>query len=337
MVNQMDTKRSNSRSGRLRESRRRNRRKQGQTQNRRYDSGLREMPPVMTRAGVLVPTEQPKKKRQRNNSVKRRYDIALETPGVEIRLPAVPVVRFSWRFLSLALTFGLFGLLYFMWTAPQFQVQAAEVIGTNRITPLEINSALNLVNRPIFTLNPVELEETLKIAYPELISVAVSVGLPADVFVEVSERVPLLAWYQNDIVHWVDGDGFAFLPRGEVDHLVTIQAYSLPPSPNPVDISQPDFELVTSPRAFMYAEMVNAILGLRAQVPPESQLVYDAQYGIGWADERGWEVYLGTDISDYAVKLDVYNSIVAHLQSEGITPAIINVEHAHAPYFRLER
>ena len=43
------------------------------------------------------------------------------------------------------------------------------------------------------------------------------------------------------------------------------------------------------------------------------------------------------DTVDIQMKLTVYQAIVAELQSKGITPALINVEHVQAPYYRMER
>ena len=154
---------------------------------------------------------------------------------------------------------------------------------------------------------------------------------------DLAERGPLIAWHQDTIVHWVDGEGFAFQPRGEVSNLVSVQAFTLPPKPDSMEIEESTFDFVPSPKAFMFPEMVNAILTIRSQVPQESELIYDQQYGLGWVDPRGWEVYFGTNVTDYDMKIIVYQNIVDRLQADGITPAIINVEHVHAPYFRLER
>jgi hypothetical protein len=37
------------------------------------------------------------------------------------------------------------------------------------------------------------------------------------------------------------------------------------------------------------------------------------------------------------MKLNVYQTLVDQLQSEGIQPEMISVEYVHAPYYRMER
>jgi hypothetical protein len=37
------------------------------------------------------------------------------------------------------------------------------------------------------------------------------------------------------------------------------------------------------------------------------------------------------------LKLTVYEAIVARMAYDGIQPALISVEYAHAPYYRMER
>jgi hypothetical protein len=43
------------------------------------------------------------------------------------------------------------------------------------------------------------------------------------------------------------------------------------------------------------------------------------------------------DVADLEEKLFVYSAIVEEVQANGITPALINVEHVHAPFYRMER
>jgi hypothetical protein len=184
----------------------------------------RRMPPVMVRGRSYTPT-QPATKGRKTKSVKRRYDIALATPGatgVEIRLPSMPVVQFSWRLLSLVLTAGLIALLYYLMTSPQFQIQSVEVQGALRLSAEEINSTLRVYNQSIFRLNTDEMKKTLELAYAELNDVSVQVGFPAEVLINVSERVPLIAWVQDSGTQWVDGDGYAFSPRGGAEKVILL-------------------------------------------------------------------------------------------------------------------
>ena len=124
------------------------------------------MPPVLMRSGFTT-MPQPKKKKK-SKAPKRRYDIALSSPGVEIRLPAMPSVRLGWRLVSAALAVGLLFLLYHFWTAPIYQVQAAELEGQHYLNSEKVNRMLNLYNKPIFMVDPQQMETDLQRAFPGL-------------------------------------------------------------------------------------------------------------------------------------------------------------------------
>jgi hypothetical protein len=312
----------------------------------------RNMPPVVMRGGFSS-MAQPKSNRK-VKPPKRRYDIALSSPGVEIRLPAIPSISLGWRLASFVLVGGLVFLLYHLWTAPLYQVQFAELQGNIYISPEAINGRLNLYNKPIFTVDPNLLEEDLRRAFPGLLKdVSVQIGLPASVFVNVEERLPVIAWLQDDKLIWVDSEGIGFEPVGENDTLIMVAASGPPPAP-PVsldeleateaseDLENPEetpvsLEELLTPEAFMTPEMVTAIITLHEQAPEDNPLVYDPQHGLGWHDnKRGWDVYFGVDVSNVDEKLNVYQAIKAHLKQEGVSPVLISVEHIHAPFYRLE-
>ena len=106
--------------------------------------------------GGFASMAQPKKKKK-SKAPKRRYDIALSSPGVEIRLPAMPSIRLGWRLVSAALARGLLFLLYHFWTAPIYQVQAAELEGQHYLNSETVNRMLNLYNKPIFMVDPQQM------------------------------------------------------------------------------------------------------------------------------------------------------------------------------------
>ncbi len=302
-----------------------------------HDTPARRTPPVMVRGGGGHGLGQSKPERKRK-TVKRRFDIALSSPGVEIRLPSMPVVRTGWRLASFILVIGMLVLLSHLWNSPNYQVQTAEVQGALRLTGSDINRVLNVYNKSIFAVNPRQMENALRMAYPGLADVSVQVGLPATVLVTINERIPVLAWQQDANIQWVDADGIAFPPRGEVVSLVWVDAYAAPPLPLR-DAAAPslDADVVAAPQAFMSPELVSAILMLGAQAPEGAPLVYDPGHGLGWNDARGWDVYFGMDVADVETKHLVYQAVAERLQADGIQPALINVEHVHAPYYRLER
>jgi hypothetical protein len=244
----------------------------------------------------------------------------------------------GWRAISLIIVAALLALLYFFWNSPTFTVMAAEVNGTERLTNEEINRVLNVWNQPIFMVDPLRMHADLQTTFPELVEISVQVGLPARVIVTIEERLPLLAWQLESRTYWVDAQGIAFPPRGLVEDLVFVLAADSPPSPLPSQ-EEEDSPLQEEPlsHAFMSPDMVSAILALYPQSPHDTPLVYDPVHGLGWLDGRGWQVYFGLDVLDIETKLHVYEAVVEHLISAGTQPALISVEHIHAPYYRLER
>jgi hypothetical protein len=299
-------------------------------------------PPVLMRGNFS--TTQPKKKRK-TKSPKRRYDIALSTPGVEMQLPAMPAVSLGWRLASLILVGGLAFLIYHLWTAPFYQVQAAELFGNHYLTSEIVNRQLNLYNKPIFTIDPQQTEKDLQFAFQNLLEeVTVQVDLPASVIVTVQERQPVIAWEQDGKTLWIDANGIAFDPVVENEELVYVLASGSPPAPyitlDELDNSENDgnpLEVILAPEVLMKPEMVSAIITLQGYAPEGMPLIYDAQHGLGFHHpNRGWDVYFGKDVSNINEKLNVYKAIKAEMKQKGISPVMISVEHIHAPYYRLE-
>ncbi len=286
-----------------------------------------DLPPVLVRRAVAVTV--PRRRRLRP---RRRLDIALATPGVEMRLPALPVVRVGWRLLSFFIVVFMAALLYLLWTLPAFRVQQVRVEGVERLAADQVARSLLVFNKPVFTIDPQALEAQLRQTQPALASVSVWVGFPAQVVVQVEERQPRLIWEVDGQTQWVDASGYAFPALGSGEELPRVQGSAWPPAP--LTVAAPEDE--SGPQPVMTSQMVEAVVFLRAQAPPGVDLLYDEEHGFGWWDPRGWKVYFGMDVAEIDMKLTVYAAIVDALQNQGIQPALISVEYLHAPYYRLE-
>jgi len=280
---------------------------------------------VVTRA--KPGTGRPKRKPVQN--ARRRFQIALpHMPSTNIRSFNIPRPRVGWRLLSFILV-ALFGTaLYFAYERPELRVTEAQLTGNQLLTSAEVNSVLNIAGQPIFLLTPADMETRLRLNYPELASVRVNVSLPNVVSVNVTERQPFIRWEQGGGYTWVAEDGVAFKPRGEMVGLISVVAVSAPP----VVGSGTDS---LTPTPFISTEMVEAVKGLAGHVPPGMPILYDAGFGFGWNDPRGWRVYFGTGASDVELKMRVYESMVSSLTQKGIRPALINVMYPTAPYYRM--
>jgi len=132
----------------------------------------------------------------------------------------------------------------------------------------------------------------------------------------------------------VEGHGSAPAAIAEV---VIPVAGSLPSGAAIVSESGEQAEMEASEPARLPADLVQAILTLGSQVPAETQLVYDAQHGLGWQDQSGWEVYFGLNTGEMEQKLLVYQGVADYLSSQGLQPELVSVAYTHAPYYRMER
>jgi cell division protein FtsQ len=253
--------------------------------------------------------------------------------GFELRIPAItlPGIEVKSRLLSLFLTLILGAALYLCMTLSEFRVSRAQVYGNQRISADEINSVLSTSGQPIFLLQPSDLETRLRLNYPEIASATVSLGLPNIVIVKVVERQPVILWQQGGGITWIDQSGVAFRPRGTAANLIQVNATSAPPPGLPV-MNDP-----LSPLPDLSVDLVKAIETLAPSVPAGTAMVYDPKNGLGWSDARGWQVTFGNNAKDMALKVQVYQSLVASLTQQGITPAFISVQFANAPYYRMSQ
>ena len=316
------------------------------------------IPPVMVREpnpyATSVSTSQTRKKRA--SRTRRRYDFALNIPGVEISLPALPKIHLGWRGISFFLIVFLGAVLYFFWTSPIFRVSEPIISGLKRIKASHMTSILGVEGKVIFDMNALEMENEIVEAYPEISSASVIIDFPATVAITVTERVPVLVWQQEQRSVLIDQDGITFPIRE--DTLLTsyprVIAKGAPPvlleqnaDPSGLNLTglnvfslseaenRSDFSVENKAEQFLSIEMVKAILLLASRAPTEAELIYDPMIGLGWKDQRGWDVYFG-ELENLNMKLSVYEAILEHLKAENTRPSMINVALVHTPYFRLE-
>jgi cell division protein FtsQ len=256
------------------------------------------------------------------------YDIAFSLGRASVRAPSLSIPQFGPRWISAGITLVLVFLLFTMWTGSLFNVSAAEITGNARLAGSEISAATGMVDEPVFKAVPAQIEKNLRLSYPDLASVHVRVTFPNHVKVDVVERMPMLAWYQNGVMTWIDANGVAFMPRGEVPGLVQVSANGAPPTV----ANDPETPLYD--QKFMTPDMVETMVTLAPIVPAGLPMIFDPQYGMGWQDPRGWFVYFGQNTTDIPMKMVVYQAIVDSFILQGIQPALISVEYLDAPIYK---
>ena len=301
--------------------------------HRTLKDATRPMPPITTRTKSSTPKTKAARS-QHASGARRRFQIAV--PAAPDARPAsgrrnfrisIPRPRFGWRLVSFVTAAVLGTVIYFAFNLPLLRVTEAQLVGNQVLTATDVNSVLNIAGQPVFLLKPADLENRLRLNYPELVSVRVDVSLPNLVTVNVSERKPLIRWEQGGGYTWIAEDGIAFKPRGEIAELISVVAEPAPPAGGESD--------PLNPAPFISLDMVQALRGLASHVPPGQSILYDARMGFGWNDPRGWRVYFGATGSDVELKMRVYESMVNSLTQRGIRPALINVTYPTAPYYRM--
>lgn len=318
----------------------RKQRKRSTTPKRK--TSRREMPAAVSRSGMVYTPRQPRKSTAKRNT-RKRYNVALNAPGAELRLPAVPAVQVGWRLISGALVVLLSFAIYAMWTAPQFIVKTVTVEGLDRINQAEMINRLGILDQPIFLVDSAQLEEDILARFSALDDIQVKISYPAEVTILAGERLPVVAWEQTGYANWwIDQDGMAFEPLGSSENLVHVEAMAAPPSLTAA-LDQGDLELSgleeqQPAQQLLTPAMVDAILFLDQLAPEGVELIFDEEHGLGWVDpEFGWQVYFGSKLDQMDARWAIYRAIVEDLQSKNRKPWLISVEFVHAPYYRLKR
>ena len=148
------------------------------------------LPPILVRGGVAAEASRSQRKAKNN---RRRYDIALNSQGAEMRLPSIPSIGVGWRLLSAFLIGALGFAIYTIWFSPMFTVDKIDVSGMVRLTNAEINSVANVIGKSIILVDPTVLEANLGEAFPELVGISVETEVPNKVRISFVERQPVLA------------------------------------------------------------------------------------------------------------------------------------------------
>jgi len=288
--------------------------------------------PVTPRLVKQIRTPKGKAARPTTKKPRRQhYDIAFSMGRTDVRTPGIAIPQFGTRIISALMCAMLIFSLYIMWTSSTFKVNGAEINGNQRLSENEINAALQSIGQPIFMAIPAQIAANILADYPDLSSTEVRVVIPNRIIVSVAERIPLIAWYQDGAMAWIDAQGLAFPPRGKAENLISVVANGNPP---PVQLGPQQVAGQTQP--FLDPAMVQAINTLNSFIPGGAPMIYDMTYGLGWQDTRGWQVYFGQNTDDIPMKLRIYQAIVDTLTKKGIRPTLISVEYPNAPFYRTQ-
>lgn len=265
---------------------------------------------------------------------RRHYDIAFNTPHARVQTPGISLPGFGPRSISGILAIGFVLIIITLWNSTLFKVSGVKLIGNERITENEVNTLIQYLGKPVFSVLPKRLEEDLKLAFPEIETISVSLSIPNQVIVSIKERIPAIIWQQTDgTMFWIDSKGVKFPAREQIDNLATVLAYGDPPG---TIIGSENEDISTNAGVFLDPSIIETIITMVGIAPQGSTLSYDPIYGLGWTDPQGWLVYFGENIEDISQKLIVYQAIIDKLSQQGIQPTLISVEYLDAPFYRTE-
>lgn len=280
---------------------------------------------------------------------RRKVYYAVGENGVETRMPSLPIIRFSWQWVSGILAILLLMFAIVLINSAIFKVTSLKVEGLTRYSTEEFQSLLKGRKTSIFLLNTDEMLNSLALTHPELVDTEVDISMPNQVVISARERQPIILWQTGETAYWIDAEGVVMEQRGEMDNLLRIDSSVTPPlavkKKEPASIA--DYALMVIERKTKpvnYGELADridpavlqAVINMSAIIPEDAMLVYDPISGMGWHDPGGWEVYFGTDLANIQFKQAEYQTILGRLNEMGVTPAMISVEHVDSPYFRTE-
>lgn len=277
------------------------------------------------------------------NRKRHTMNVPLKSTGAELKLPAFPRLQLGWRLISgMIFAFSLAVVISFA-SISAFTISSINLKGAQRLGGETILSQLDLPGTSIISVDPEEIETRVLENFPSLRNVRVSVGIPASVNIMVVERQPVVHWQQDSTSYWIDSEGVMFPIRGEAEVPLIVIANSNPPARPSAEVSSTGEEiqeislLIEPTLPQTTPEFVEGILSLSNYIPEGTSLQYDPRFGLGWQDPIGSLVYFGTDTNDIDIKLAGYQTIIAALQEENITPTMISLEFLHAPFYRLEQ
>ena len=302
---------------------------------RRYAA---EVTPVTVRGGLGTPVIQRTRTKPR-----RKISISLDQRGTEMQLPALPIIHPGWRILSAFLVIGFSLLIYLAYNTPALLVTTPEINGLKYIPAGDILRSVDLVGRPIFTIDPEQVTEKLAKDFPDLVDTSIEVQLPASVVINTTETQPAVIWQLEYRSIWSDETGKVIPQRGEPGDILTVEVEGILPmvetekkADAEQSVNQDQEETASNEPQYVAPSLLNSALTLGKQAPEGAILTYNIQDGFGWYDPSGWYVYFGTQMDNLDQKLVVYQAIAAELEKEGLQPGTISVEHVHAPFYRTE-
>ena len=265
---------------------------------------------------------------------------------------ASPKFHLSWRVLSGLVAGICTALLISAFRSPNYVINDFEMEGNARITKEEVGAVVDIDHDRNFMVSPYSIERAIQENFPEFYDIEVSIDLSSTVKIRLHEREPFIAWnYENESV-WIDEEGYLLPGRGEAQIALTIDSNQEPPFYIPEErmilagekrlrktvIKKGENDPLALFKVYQRIEPITyqAVKDLNHLLPEQDIILYDVRRGLGWNDNRGFRVYVGSDLDDIAAKMNMVEEIVKTLINMQVVPTVISVEQINAPYFRMD-
>lgn len=232
-----------------------------------------------------------------------------------------------WRVISavMLIMFGLILILFF--TSDLFYVRSIQVRGNDFLAREEIFAFSNIADFHMFWLDPDEVRSNV-LRSSSIADVEVELGWPPNlVTLLVQERQPAIIWSEAGNETWIDIQGRIMPARAAMPDVlrinVVVDAFD-GPAATLTDLKKLDKDLVLG------------ALRLQEFLPAGTNLDYEPINGMGWTNERGWQIWMGIDTgAGMSERIKAYQAYIKNLDSRGIEVSELNIANHDAPFYRL--
>lgn len=230
--------------------------------------------------------------------------------------------NFNWRIVSGLIVLCLSGVLTLFFTSDLFYVRSIAVGGLRYMTKEEVFSYTQIANWHIFWVESDTVRERL-LNFPTVADAQVRISWPPNmVNIVIEEREPALVWEQNGVAMWIDVQGRMMAQREDRPELVRVSAEQAIDESAFVDDTHMDIDIVYG------------TLQLQELRPDVLVWRYHPTKGLGFRNERGWDVWFGIG-TNMPEKLLIYEAISENILARGIQPGEVNIVDPDAPFYRV--
>ena len=249
--------------------------------------------------------------------LERPIGLRIERSGEFTRWRAISAVMF--------LMFALILVLFF--TSDLFYVRSIQARGNDFVAREEVFAFANIADFHMFWLDPDEVRENV-LRSSSIADVAVELGWPPNlVTIHLQERQPAIIWSESGNETWIDIQGRVMPARAAMPDVLRINVM--------VDAFDGPAATLTDLRN-LDKDLVLGALRLGEFLPAGAHLDYDSINGLGWTNERGWQIWMGIDTAaGMSEKIKAYQAYIDNLDSRGIEVSELNIANPDAPFYRL--